>query len=275
MSSSGSPAGRYQGKVAVVTGAASGIGLAVAQRLLAEGASVLGGDIAADALRTVAERLGDRFAGLVTDVSEEADVKALVAGAIDRFGHLDAAFNVAGIADLAYIVDLPVERWNRVMDVTLRGVFLGIKHAAAAMIDAGAGGAIINIASINCRVPTNGLSAYATAKAGVEMLTRSAAVELGPHRIRVCAISPGLVDTPATAFFARELPAVRDAFLQTIPMGRTGRPEDIASAAAYLASDDATWVSGANLFVDGAESLTGYPDLMTLVGGVPEDAIPR
>lgn len=266
---------RYEHKVAIVTGAASGIGLAVARRLLAEGASVVGGDIAADGLVAVARELGDRFVPVETDVSAEGDVKALVAVATERFGRLDAAFNVAGIADLAYIVDLPVERWDRIMEVTLRGVFLGIKHAAAAMIDGAAGGAIVNIASINCRVPTNGLSAYATAKAGVEMLTRSAAVELGPHQIRVCAISPGLVDTPATAFFAKELPEVRDAFLRTIPMGRTGRPEDIAAAAAYLASDDATWVSGANLFVDGAESLTGYPDLMTLVGGVPEDAIPR
>jgi NAD(P)-dependent dehydrogenase (short-subunit alcohol dehydrogenase family) len=265
---------RYEGKVAVVTGAASGLGLATARRLVADGGVVVGGDIAADGLETVAAELGERFVPQLADVGIEAEVKALVDIATERFGRLDAAFNVAGIADLAFIVDLPIERWNKVMEVTLRGVFLGIKHAAAAMIAGGQGGAIVNIASINCRVPTAGLSAYATAKAGVEMLTRSAAVELGRHGIRVCAISPGLVDTPATSFFAVGLPEVRDAFLRTIPMGRVGRPEDIAAAATFLASDDATWISGANLFVDGAESLTGYPDLMELVGAVPEEAIP-
>jgi NAD(P)-dependent dehydrogenase (short-subunit alcohol dehydrogenase family) len=266
---------RYDRKVAVITGAASGLGLATARRVIAEGGTVIGGDIAADGLDAVASELGERFVPQLADVAVEAEVKALVTTATERFGRLDAAFNVAGIADLALIVDLPVDRWNRVMEVTLRGVFLGIKHAAAAMIASGEGGAIVNIASINCRVPSAGLSSYATAKAGVEMLTRSAAVELGPHRIRVCAISPGLVDTPATAFFASGLPEVRDAFLRTIPMGRVGRPEDIAAAATFLASDDATWISGANLFVDGAESLTGYPDLIELVGGVPEEAVPR
>lgn len=258
----------------MVTGAASGIGLAVATRVLAEGGQVVGADIAAEQLETVALTLGERFVPVVTDISSEPAVRTLVEAATARFERLDAAFNVAGIADLARIVDLPVERWNRVMEVTLRGVFLGIKHTAAAMIAGGRGGAIVNIASINCRVPSNGLSSYATAKAGVEMLTRSAAVELGPHQIRVCAISPGLVDTPATSFFAEGMPEVREAFLRTIPMGRVGRPEDIAAAAAYLASDEASWVSGANLFVDGAESLTGYPDLMALVGGVPDEAVP-
>lgn len=259
----------YEGKVAVVTGAASGIGLATVRRLLDQGAQVVGGDLNEDALSEVAGELEAGFTPVVTDVSSESDVEALVGTAVSAHGRLDAAFNVAGIGDLAPIVDMPEELWDRVMGVTLKGVFFSLKHEARAMTEAG--GAIVNVASINCRQPTAGLTAYATAKAGVEMLTRSAAVELGEQGIRVNTISPGIVNTPATSFFVEGMPHAREAYLETIPMGRFGEADDIAAASVFLASDDAGWVSGANLFVDGAESLTGYPSLMKLVGEVPAE----
>ena len=259
----------YEGKVAVVTGVASGIGLATARRLLDDGAQVVGGDLNEEALGEVAEELGERFTPVVTDVSSEGDVERLIGTAVADHGRLDAGFNVAGIGDLAPIVDMPEELWDRVMSVTLKGVFFSIKHEARAMSKGG--GAIVNVASINCRQPTAGLTAYATAKAGVDMLTRSAAIELGEHGIRVNTLSPGIVNTPATNFFVEGMPHARDAYLETIPMGRFGEADDIAAAAAFLASDDAGWVSGANLFVDGAESLTGYPSLMKLVGEVPAE----
>jgi NAD(P)-dependent dehydrogenase (short-subunit alcohol dehydrogenase family) len=261
---------RYEDKVCVVTGAASGIGLATTQRLLGEGATVIGGDINPDGLERVATELGGRFSPVVCDVARESDVEELVAAAISAHRKLDAAFNIAGLGDLAPITDMPEEMWDRVMSVTLKGVFLSIKHEARAMRESG-GGAIVNVASINCRQPTPGLTAYATAKAGVDMLTRSAAVELGEFGIRVNTLSPGIVITPATSFFTQDMPHAREAYLATIPLGRFGEATDIAGAATFLASDDAAWVSGANLFIDGAESLTGYPSLMKLVGAVPAE----
>jgi NAD(P)-dependent dehydrogenase (short-subunit alcohol dehydrogenase family) len=128
------------------------------------------------------------------------------------------------------------------------------------MVSGGRGGVIVNIASINARQPGEGLSAYCAAKAGVEMLTRCAAMELGRERVRVVGIGPGLVDTPLTTF-QQERPHVREAFLANIPLGRVGAPRDIANAAVFLASDEASWISGDTLFVDGAELTKKYPEL--------------
>jgi NAD(P)-dependent dehydrogenase (short-subunit alcohol dehydrogenase family) len=258
----------YEGKVAVVTGAASGIGLATVRRLLDGGAKVVGGDLNEETLNDVAKELGDGFTPVVGDVSSESDIEELVATATSEHGRLDAGFNVAGIGDVAPIVEMTEELWDRVLSVNLKGVFFAIKHEARAMLEGG--GAIVSVASINSFQPAAGIAAYSTAKAGVEMLTRQAAIELGEHGIRVNAISPGIVSTPLTTFMT-ETPTIRDAYLGTIPMGRLGDPDDIAAAATFLASDDAGWVSGANLVVDGAESLTGYPNLLKLVSEVPAE----
>ena len=134
------------------------------------------------------------------------------------------------------------------------------------MVGAGNGGVIINIASINAVVPSEGMSAYCTAKAGVTMLTRCAAMELGPLGVRVVAIGPGFVETPLTEY-ARTVPAVQNAYLESIPLGRVGSPRDIADAAVFLASVEASWVSGTTFYVDGAESNKGYPELGRLVLG--------
>jgi NAD(P)-dependent dehydrogenase (short-subunit alcohol dehydrogenase family) len=252
--------GRYDGKVAVVTGGASGIGLAIVRRLLAEGASVVAGDRSVDALRQLESALGERFAGVEIDVRAEADLERLVAMAVDRFGGVHAGFNCAGMAEGTNIVDLPLKAWSRVHDVVLTGVFLAVKHQARQMIAQGGGGAIVNIASVSGVVPAHGAAAYTVAKAGVVMLTQNAALELGDHRIRVNALAPGLVDTPMAASTGNMEPAIQALWLEHTPMGRIGRTDDIAAAAAFLASDEASWISGVNLFVDGGSQLTAAPD---------------
>jgi NAD(P)-dependent dehydrogenase (short-subunit alcohol dehydrogenase family) len=254
---------RLTGRVAVVTGGASGIGRAIAERYVTEGAVVVLGDLNGPLLEEAAAELGEACATSVGDVTVEADVEALVATAVERFGRLDIGVNCAGLGALAPITDLAVEQWDLVLDVCLKGVFLSIKHEARAMVAGGRGGAIVNIASINARQPGEGMAAYCSAKAGVEMLTRVAAMELGPSGIRVAGIGPGLVDTPLTAY-QRDVPAFRDAYLESIPLGRVGRPGDIADAALFLASDEASWVSGDTLFVDGAELTRAYPRMLDL-----------
>jgi NAD(P)-dependent dehydrogenase (short-subunit alcohol dehydrogenase family) len=259
MANGSAGAARYAGKVAVVTGGASGIGEAVCRRLLAEGASVVAGDINSERLDSLAAELGGNFHGVTADVSLEADVERLVAET-GRFGPLDCAFNVAGLGRGAPIIDHSADDWNFVLGVCLNGVFLAMKHEGRLMTGGGRGGAILNISSLNSEVPMFGGSAYCTAKAGVAMLTKCGALELAAAGIRVNAVSPGLTDTPLTAM-AREIPGVQDAYMERIPFKRAATPEEIAAAALYLTSDDAGYVSGVNLFVDGAWATTGYPDL--------------
>ena len=257
---------RLAGKVAVITGGASGIGKAIAERYVGAGARVLLGDVNESTLAAVADDLGaDSCATAVVDVRDESAVEAMVGAAVERFGRLDIGVNCAGVGTFSPLVDHPVEEWDRVVDICLKGVFLSLKHEARAIKASGGGGAIINIASINARQPGEGMAAYCSAKAAVEMLTRCAAMELGRDGIRVCGIGPGLVDTPLTAF-QNDFPPLRDAYLRMIPMGRSGQPRDIADAALFLASDDASWVSGDTLFVDGAELTREYPRFFDLLG---------
>jgi NAD(P)-dependent dehydrogenase (short-subunit alcohol dehydrogenase family) len=252
--------GRFAGKVAVVTGAASGIGLAIVKRLLEEGARVVGSD-----LQPFGE-LGDGFAGIEGDVTREASAEALVATAVAKFGSVDAAFNVAGGNRGGYIVDLAEADWDFTVDLCLKGVFLGMKHQARQMMRQGSG-SIVNIASLNAHVPMHAGSAYSAAKAGVEMLSRNGALELSEFGIRVNAILPGLVQTPLTRRLF-DNPEVLAAFQQRIPMGRPAQPEEIAAPALFLASDDASYVNGASLLVDGAWAVSGYPDMRPFRGPI-------
>lgn len=249
---------RLAGRVAMVTGGASGIGLAVVRRYVGAGARVVVGDRNSHALEAVATELGDAAATLVMDVTDERAVDALAERAIQQFGRLDIAVNCAGLGAFAPIVDLTEAQWDTVLDICLKGVFFSLKHAARRMQR---GGSVINIASINAVQPAEGMAAYCAAKAGVVMLTKVGALELGPHGIRVNAIAPGLVDTPLTQF-QRDRELVRSAYLAEIPLGRVGTPEDIASAALFLASDDASWINGETLFVDGGEVHKKYPELL-------------
>jgi 3-oxoacyl-[acyl-carrier protein] reductase len=254
---------QLDGRVALVSGAASGIGLACVERFVAAGARVCAGDVNGPALEQLAERMGDRLIASQGDITLEKDVARLVQAAVDGFGRLDIAVNCAGVGALSLVTDTELDQWQLVLGTCLTGVFLATKHEAKAMVK-GEGGVIVNIASINARVPAEGMSAYCSAKAGVEMFTRVAALELGPHGVRVCGIGPGLIDTPMTQF-QRDMPFLRDAFVEGIPLGRVGRPEDVAEAALFLVSDQAGWISGDTLFVDGGSLGGGYPKLLSLI----------
>jgi NAD(P)-dependent dehydrogenase (short-subunit alcohol dehydrogenase family) len=252
---------RLQGKVAVVTGGASGIGKRTAQRFVEEGAQVVIGDIDADSLSATIDELGrDAADGVELDVRDEAAVASFVARAVERFGRLDIAVNNAGIGGFSPIQDYPLDEFQRVMDVCFNGTFLGVKHEAKHLIDAGQGGSIINIASLNAIQAAEGFAAYCSAKAAVAMLTKVAALELGRHQIRVNAIGPGLIETPLTEGL-RDLPGMTQAFVDEAPMGRAGQPQDVADLAVYLASDESSLMSGQTLFIDGGASLKKYPEL--------------
>ena len=260
---------RFAGKVALITGGASGIGLATARRIVAEGGRVVVGDVNDEALAAAGSELGDAGAALRCDVTVEADVEALAAAAVERFGSLDVACANAGIGAVARLVDAEVAEWSRVLDVNLTGPFLTIKHAARRM---GRGGSIVVTASLNAVQPGIGMGAYCSSKAGVAMLARVAALELGPAGIRVNAVGPGLVRTALTdgAFL---LPAIVEEFEENAPLGRHAAPEEVAALIAFLASDEAGFVSGSLHLIDGGASTKRYPDMLgRLAEAFPEAA---
>lgn len=259
--------GRFAGKTALVTGAASGIGRAITERLIAEGARVAGGDLNKEGLAELADIHGDTFAQAVCDVTSEADCEMLVSLAVARFGRLDTAFNVAGGNRSGYLLDQPEEDWQFTIDLCLKSVFLGVKQQARQMVRGGRGGSIVNIASLNAHVPMYAGAAYATAKAGVEMLTKNAALEFADYGVRVNAILPGLVETPLTRRHFDNADALA-AFVERIPQRRPAQPAEIAAPSLYLASDDASYVNGASLLVDGAWAVSGYPDMRPFRGPV-------
>jgi NAD(P)-dependent dehydrogenase (short-subunit alcohol dehydrogenase family) len=260
--------GRFEGRTAVVTGAASGIGRAIARRFVADGGRVVAGDINDAELAGLVGELGDNGAVVHCDVTHEPDVARLVHAAGERFNALDAMFNVAGASRAALLVDMSEDDWDFTVDLCLKGVFFGMKHAARQMIAAGRPGVIVNIASLNSRVPMFFGSAYSAAKAGVVSLGQSGALELAEHGIRVATVSPGLTDTPLVQPVIN-VATLRDAYLERIPLRRPATPDDVAAAAAFLASGDAAYITGVNLFVDGGWEQTGYPDLRPHLAGVP------
>jgi NAD(P)-dependent dehydrogenase (short-subunit alcohol dehydrogenase family) len=247
--------GRLDGKVAVITGAASGIGRASAIRFASEGAAVVVTDLNAqggEETVTECKRSGGRAVFHRVDVTSEADVKAAVDRAVSDFGKLDTIFNNAGLAGaIGKIEETTAENWDRTFSILLRAVFLGMKYAVPAMRKAG-GGSIISTASIAGLRGGAGPHAYSAAKAGVVNLTRSVALEVGKDRIRVNCICPGGINTP---LISNNVPGgfeVASQFLKNIqPIPRAGLPEDIAAMAAFLASDDAEWITGTAMVVDG------------------------
>src|ERR1700756_3051885 len=251
-----------EGKGAVVTGAASGIGRAIATAFVEAGASVLLCDLNAKALHDVTDQLGDRAFGRVTDVSDETQVEGAMRMARETFGSLDIVVNCAGFGAIMPLTELPAEKWRSVQAVTLNGVFYGVKHAARLMLEQGRPGVIINISSVNAQQPGEGQAAYCAAKAGVDMLTRCGALELGGRGIRVVGIAPGLVETPLTK---KELEdsAMRELFMGVIPMKKAVDASEIAAAAVFLASDDATSINGHTIVIDGGSLTRGYPALLT------------
>jgi NAD(P)-dependent dehydrogenase (short-subunit alcohol dehydrogenase family) len=250
---------RFDGKVAVVTGGASGIGEAIVRGLLAEGASVAVLDINAGLLSEKAPELGARFHGVAGDVTDESVVEGFIGQCAERFGGLNLAFNVAGAARSGPIVSQSVCDWDFTVDLCLKGVFLSLKHEARLM-SSRRGGAIVNVSSVCARFPVYGAAAYGSAKSGVEMLTKVAALELTERGIRVNAILPGYTCTPGVRM-AGNSPQGDKAVVDRIPMRRAATPAEIAAPALFLASDDAAYMAGTSLVVDGGWELTGSPEL--------------
>ena len=251
-----------KGKGAVVTGAASGIGNAIATAFIEAGASVMLCDLNAKGLEATAGKLGARALGRVTDVSDESQVEAAIRAAREAFGSLDIVVNCAGFGVIAPLTELTSDKWKAVQAVTLGGVFYGVKHAARQMLEQRHPGVIINISSVNARQPGEGQVAYCAAKAGVDMITRCGALELGGRGIRVVGIAPGLVETPLTKH-ELENPEMRELFLGIIPMKRPAAAEEIAAAAVFLASDEARSINGDTIAIDGGSLTRGYPALLT------------
>lgn len=265
---------RFAGKVTLVTAGASGIGRGIACRLAAEGARVVVGDIDDALLSKLVAGSDGTISGVHCDVREESEVESLVNVTVERHGRLDCAVNVAGVGGGALLVDTTAEAWDAVQSLSLRGCFFSIKHEARQFLVQGGGGSIVNIASINALTAAESVGPYNAAKAGVVNLTMTAAIELGEHGVRVNAVGPGLVDTPMTKVMT-EVPALVEAFREATPLERYGQPEDIAAAVAFLASDDAQWITGQTLYVDGGQTVTGYPRLNRIfasAAGLPSSA---
>src|SRR5579885_1343274 len=247
--------GQLDGKVAVITGAASGMGRAAAVRFAKEGAAVVVADLNSQAgEQTIADitAAGGRAVFQYTDVGSDKDLKALFDRALSEYGRLDITFNNAGLGGATgRLVDIAAEDWDKTFVILTRAVFLGIKYSIEPMRKVG-GGSIISTASVGALKPAAGLHAYCAAKAAVVSLTQSAAVELGPHRIRVNCICPGGIVTPLVYRGMRggEEEARRGMARQQ-PIPRAGKPEDIAAMATFLASDEAEWITGTSMVVDG------------------------
>ena len=251
---------QLEGCVAFITGGASGIGRGIAERYITEGARVVLFDLNTHLLMEVKKIFGKACMIVEGDVSKESDLKFGINECIEKFERLDIGINSAGLSSYSYITEQTEDEWDTVIDTCLKGVFLSMKHEARQMLAQGEGGVIINIASLNARQAAEGYSAYCAAKAGVEMITRVGAMELGPHKIRVCGINPGLVATPLIADFI-DYPSLGEETLDNIPLGRLGTTDDIAGAAVFLASEDASWITGDTLFVDGGCHTKRYPIL--------------
>jgi NAD(P)-dependent dehydrogenase (short-subunit alcohol dehydrogenase family) len=243
-------------RLALVTGAASGIGKAIAERFVADGFLVLATDIDDEGLARLAAAHDGRVVAEHCDVTEEDSVAA-TADRAAALGGLHVAVANAGRGAFSPIVDHPLDEWKAIIDLCLTGVFLTVKHAGRVMVD---GGSIITIASLNAVQPSAGMSAYCTAKAGVVMFTKVAAMEFGGRRIRVNSIAPGLVETNATSGFFM-VPGVVEEFVDNTTVGRFAQPTDIANMASFLAGDESTFVSGSMFPVDGGAATKRYPDL--------------
>jgi glucose 1-dehydrogenase len=246
---------RLEGKVAIVTGSATGIGRAIASRFASEGAAVTVNyeerEIAeANAVVEQIKEHNRKAVAIQADVSDQAQVQNLIRKTIETFGHLDIMVNNAGIEKKTPFLDISLDLWNKVLAVNLTGAFLCSQEAAREMVNADRGGRIINISSVHEDLPMPTNLPYCASKGGMRMMMRTLCVELAPHNITVNNIGPGAIDTPMDAELKAH-PRLFNRLLDEIPLHRMGQPEEVAGLAAYLASDESAYVTGSTFFVDG------------------------
>ena len=251
---------KLAGKVAVITGAARGIGRACAERFLNDGVKVMISDVDGEALAATAAELGrpDDLRAVTADVAKRADIDALVAAAVSAFGRLDIMVNNAGVARNRDFLEITEQDFDDVIAINLKGAFFGVQAAARQMIAQGGGGVVINMSSVNALLAIPTLATYAISKGGMKQLTSVAAVALAPHRIRVVAVGPGtiLTDMVSSAIFSSE--EARRSVLSRTPIGRGGEPAEIAAVVAFLASDDASYITGQTIYPDGGRLVLNY-----------------
>lgn len=254
--------GDLSGKVAFVTAGATGIGLGCARAIVEAGGRVMICARRAETLEAAAAELGENAAWVACDVTDDASVDAAVAATLERFGRLDLAVNSAGTGTVGPLVETATSEFLRVMETNLTGAFRCLRAEARAMI-AGGGGSIVNVSSIAGAITHPWMGPYCVSKAGLDMLTRCAADELGEHGIRVNSVLPGVVKTPMAAALS-EIPVSREEYLRRMPISRIGEPRDIGAFVAFLLSDDASWVTGQLIAIDGGHTLRQGPNLVPL-----------
>lgn len=252
---------KLSNKVAVITGAAKGIGRSCAERLLVDGCKLVIADIDGPQLAatlTHLKRTSSNVVAVEADVSRRADVDNAVRAAVEHFDRLDIMINNAGIALNNEFLSVTEEEFDRVLGINLKGAFFGVQAAARQMIAQGGGGVIINMSSINALLANPSVATYAISKGGMNQLTTTAAVALAQHNIRVVGIGPGTILTEMVASSIMTSDDARRSVLARTPMGRCGNPQEIASVAAFLASEDASYITGQTIYPDGGRLILNY-----------------
>jgi len=243
-----------KGKVAIVTGGNSGIGMAIVLELAKQGANIVIDYVAhpeaTEALEKQVVALGDQTIGVQADVSKVADLRKLINAAVEKFGRVDIMVNNAGVETRTSVLDTTEEQYEKVLAINLKSAFFGTQLAAQQMIKQGGGGRIINITSVHEDWPMPNNTAYCLSKGGMRMLTRTAGVELAPHNILVVGVGPGAVATPINLSTMND-PTLLKKLDSAIPLGRMAKPEEIASVVAFLAGDGASYMTATTIFADG------------------------